>query len=1109
MSRTHKLVALAAAIALAACGERPATYLNLPAPPSIKTFEASRSKINRGEAVTLTWTVEHAENLELLDDQGQKLTFTGTPAEGSAEVTPDRSTFFVLRAKGEGGRDAAFVQVAVGEDLKELFLVAVPPEVNSGQPALLLWSAHRAKVARLQSMGEELTLNAAAGSGSLEVVPTRTQVYTLVASGVDPQETLTRSLELKARPVVEAAAISAGAAKVDAQLTLTWKTRGAGEVVVSEATFGELARHAFPAQAAQVDQGEVSFTVPSTLPSGEPVQDGHPLKFTLQVRQTNPAVTLTRQFEAHVGEGPAVVQFSAPAAVSEGGGFELSWVTRNAARLQLFASGALIYEPLPSNLGKVAQGTLRLPAPSADTTYELRAFSYLGAAVSASQVVRVVKLPVISSFTLPAAVNAMGDTATAAWTTQHAAGGLLRLKNGPTFSVIGSSQVGSGNTQVYPGQDSTVVLEVYNEAGDVVTAERRIAVSGPPAITVGPSPVTTGTTVTVDWDFPAALAASVIGDPEENALKNNPSLDWVDLAFHTGARALHFDDTLNGVVRIPLAFPFRFPFVNLLAENFYVSVNGFVSFQSSAASVSAPLDSASGLPQMLVPFWDDLELGSGEVLWLVEGATFPRRLIVQWNKVRTSVDSDSELTFQVQLLETGETHFIYQTLQGQGADGTTARVGWRAGADVFKDLSTGGALLVEGDELVFFGSGQAKQTWEYQAQRPGAVSPFIRTPVGRYIPFSIPVNVITPGSVTFNEAMLLPDVTAFEGQWIELFNRTAEAMDLSGTVLRSEATETEWTLPAGALVPAGGFLVVGQSTDPLVNGGAPVDVAWPSDFALDTLGTETLTLSAQGAIGTMSWTGAQLLPAESFQAPERAIDSSGQPIACTRSATFGANGAIGTPGAANETCYPYSVMSIPVNYRDISGGATGLFAAGFVDVAVQVSIAQAPFSYFGSTPFTEMRVCNNGWIQMGTGTSTAYANRLLPSTSSQPVGAIAPFWDDLEQGAAGPDSNVYIRRMAPGEDPQAPAGHWIVQWHRLTTYFQNGDDLNFQVKLFDGGAIEFHYGTMNAGNNPALVTGTSATVWLEHVLGTSALDIGRNQGVIQPNTAYRFTPGAP
>jgi hypothetical protein len=104
---------------------------------------------------------------------------------------------------------------------------------------------------------------------------------------------------------------------------------------------------------------------------------------------------------------------------------------------------------------------------------------------------------------------------------------------------------------------------------------------------------------------------------------------------------------------------------------------------------------------------------------------------------------------------------------------------------------------------------------------------------------------------------------------------------------------------------------------------------------------------------------------------------------------------------------------------------------------------------------------------------------------------------------------LYWKRFAANEDPQTPEQHWVFTWHRISHYYGSGkgaDDLSFQVKLFENGVIEYHYGAMVSGTTDNFGTGSSATVWLENLPGTVALVRSINQPVVQPNTAVRFTP---
>ena len=143
------------------------------------------------------------------------------------------------------------------------------------------------------------------------------------------------------------------------------------------------------------------------------------------------------------------------------GCFQRSWRTINAERLQLFANGALIYEPIARETGLIAAGSTSVPPPLANTTYELVAWGHEGTRVSESKSVKVVNLPSIDTFTLQQSVNQPGDPALAQWATGGATDVTLRIKDGP---VVYSSKSALGSTQVYPGVDTTFELEAWNEA---------------------------------------------------------------------------------------------------------------------------------------------------------------------------------------------------------------------------------------------------------------------------------------------------------------------------------------------------------------------------------------------------------------------------------------------------------------------------------------------------------------------------------------------------------------------------------------------------------------------------------------------------------------------
>ena len=78
-----------------------------PAKPSVTSFTAEPSTIQRGQASTLRWTVSNATDITI--DQG----VGAVQSSGSRQVYPSNSTTYTLVANGPGGSDTRTVTVTV------------------------------------------------------------------------------------------------------------------------------------------------------------------------------------------------------------------------------------------------------------------------------------------------------------------------------------------------------------------------------------------------------------------------------------------------------------------------------------------------------------------------------------------------------------------------------------------------------------------------------------------------------------------------------------------------------------------------------------------------------------------------------------------------------------------------------------------------------------------------------------------------------------------------------------------------------------------------------------------------------------------------------------
>ena len=121
---------LLAILALSVACKKPAPQAPPPpppppaAPPASPTanLQASSTTIQRGEAVTLTWSSTNATTLSLSPGIGN------VSAEGTQRVTPQDSTTYTLTATGPGGSADANVHITVS--------VPPPPVVKAPEPSL-------------------------------------------------------------------------------------------------------------------------------------------------------------------------------------------------------------------------------------------------------------------------------------------------------------------------------------------------------------------------------------------------------------------------------------------------------------------------------------------------------------------------------------------------------------------------------------------------------------------------------------------------------------------------------------------------------------------------------------------------------------------------------------------------------------------------------------------------------------------------------------------------------------------------------------------------------------------------------------------------------------
>ena len=117
-------------------------------------------------------------------------------------------------------------------------------------------------------------------------------------------------------------------------------------------------------------------------------------------------------------------------------------------------------------------------------------------------------------------------------------------------------------------------------------------------------------------------------------------------------------------------------------------------------------------------------------------------------------------------------------------------------SDLF-DLTDGGgfSVTVRDPRSADFGSRDAWRPSAYWGGSPGEGDEGL---------------VPEPGSVVINE--VLANSAGSGPDWIELFNATAQAIDIGGWFLSDDSNDlTKYRISAGTIVPAGGYIVFGET----------------------------------------------------------------------------------------------------------------------------------------------------------------------------------------------------------------------------------------------------------------------------------------------------------
>jgi hypothetical protein len=241
-----------------------------------------------------------------------------------------------------------------------------------------------------------------------------------------------------------------------------------------------------------------------------------------------------------------------------------------------------------------------------------------------------------------------------------------------------------------------------------------------------------------------------------------------------------------------------------------------------------------------------------------------------------------------------------------------------------------------------------------------------------------------PGDVVINEIMQNPAAVADSaGEWFELYNATGSDIDVNGWTIKDNGIDTHSINNGGPLIiPAGGYLLLGNNSDTATNGGVTVDYNYGGSWFLANADDEVVLLDSNSVeIDRVEYDGGPLFPdpnGASMALSDPSLDNNDGSNWCTSSTSFGA-GDLGTPGEAND-CGGTSVVEAVINeimqnpaaVADSAGEWFELYNAGSTDVDINGwTIADSDFDSHVINNGGPLIIPAGGYLVLGNNADTA------------------------------------------------------------------------------------------------------------------------------------------
>lgn len=401
----------------------------------VVNFTAAPSNITPGQVTVLTWDVSGADSVSI--DQG----IGSVTVSGTRTITPSTTTTYTLTAAGSSSSitSSAVVEVNTANTAGEISFSANPITIAAGQSSTLQWHVPGAS-----SVVIDPGIGKVAESGTMTVIPGKTQTYTLTASISAGSRSLSTTVIVTSGvlPVINSFIANPVNISIGQASILKWNVTGANSV--------------------SIDQGIGTVDMVGT----KPVTPGATTTYTLTATNESGSVDATATVSINSTNVPVIFTFSVnPNNINSGQTATIRWNVSGAASIYIYPAIGV------STLEKAGSQTI---SPATSTTYTIVATNSAGSATqSTTVIVAPPGSPVITTFISNPSTIETGDSSTLVWSVTGADSISIFLGTDNASNLISS-----GALEVKPTSTTTYTVSATNSAG-VITAQTTVYVISP------------------------------------------------------------------------------------------------------------------------------------------------------------------------------------------------------------------------------------------------------------------------------------------------------------------------------------------------------------------------------------------------------------------------------------------------------------------------------------------------------------------------------------------------------------------------------------------------------------------------------------------------------